>query len=567
MDVHKLKPVRSWRALVVAIAAGLLCAPIVSTAQNSPQEVDVNVFAINDVHGNLLAPTGGITINDPSDPSKKIVVPAGGAQAMATLIKQLRNENPNNIFVAAGDLVGASPLLSSLFHFEPTVESLSLMGLEASAVGNHEFDHGPVELKRLQNGGCHPVDGCQGPHQFTGAKFHYLAANTIDKTTGKTIFPPYYVKRFEGIPVAFIGLTLKGTPEIVDESGTKGLEFRNEADTVNALVPKLRAQGIEAIVVLIHEGGTPQNNSADYNGCPGLGGHIVDIVPKLNKAVDIVVSGHTHQAYNCVIDGRLVTSAYRYGTMVTKISLRLSTTTHDVIAARAQNMIVRSDQLANDPEQTQLISAYQERAAPIADRVVGKIAESLLGRANAAGESLLGDVIADAELAATGNAANGGAVLAFINSGGVRSNIALRPDGIVTYADLFAVQPFNNMLVTITLTGAQIKTVLEAQWTDPALPAMLQVSQGFTYTWDAARPSGDRVIAGSLALNGAPIQQQASYRVALTDFLAGGASGFIVFRDGKNKRSAMPDIDATEAYFRAHVPLPPPPSNRIQRLN
>jgi 5'-nucleotidase len=565
--MDKLKSVRSRRALAAAIAAGLFCTPIVSTAQNPPQEVDVSVFAINDVHGNLLAPPGGITITDPSDPSKKIVVPAGGAQAMATLIKQLRTENPNNIFVAAGDLVGASPLLSSLFHFEPTVESLSLMGLEASAVGNHEFDHGPVELKRLQDGGCHPVDGCQGPQPFTGAKFHYLAASTIETATGKTIFPPYYVKRFEGIPVAFIGLTLKGTPEIVNQAGTKGLEFRDEAGTVNALVPKLRAQGIEAIVVLIHEGGTPQNNSADYNGCPGISGHIVDIVPKLNKAVDIVVSGHTHQAYNCVIDGRLVTSAYRYGMMVTKISLRLSTKTHDVIAAKAQNIIVRSDQLANDPEQAQLISAYQERAAPIADRVVGNIAAPLLARRNAAGESLLGDVIADAELAATSDAANGGAVLAFINSGGIRSNIALRPHGTVTHADLFAVEPFTNILVTITLTGAQIKAVLEAQWADPALTDMLQVSQGFTYIWDAARPFGDHVIPGSLTLKGVPIQPQASYRVALSDFLANGASGFMVFRDGKDKRTAMPDLDATETYFRAHAPLTPPPLNRIQRVN
>jgi 5'-nucleotidase len=553
--------------LIVAIAAGLFCVPAVSTAQNSPQEVDVSIFAINDVHGNLLPPTGGITITDPSDSSKKIVVPAGGAQAMATLIKQLRTENPNNIFVAAGDLVGASPLLSSLFHYEPTVESLSLMGLEASAVGNHEFDHGLAEPRRLQDGGCHPVDGCQGPHPFTGAKFHYLAASTIDKATGKTIFPPYYVKRFEGIPVAFIGLTLKGTPDIVDQSGTQGLEFRDEAETVNALVPELRAHGIEAIVVLIHEGGMPQNNSADYNGCPGISGHIVDIVPKLNKAVDIVVSGHTHQAYNCVIDGRLVTSAYRYGTMVTKISLRLSTRTHDVIGAKAQNIIVRSDQLANDPEQTQLILAYQERAAPIADRVVGRIAEPLLSRANAAGESRLGDVIADGELAATRDAANGGAAMAFINSGGIRNNISLRPDGTVTHADLFAVEPFDNIVVTITLTGAQIKAILEAQWTDPALTAMLQVSQGVTYVWDAARPFGDHVIASSLMLNGVPIQPHANYRVALTDFLAGGASGFVVFRDGKNRQSAMPDLDATEAYFRAHVPLTPPQSNRIQRLN
>src|SRR3984893_12113766 len=191
--------------------------------------VDVRILAINDFHGNLKPTTAGIRISDPEDKTKMVTVPAGGAEQMATLVKQLREGHPNNIFVAAGDLIGASPLLSAMFHDEPTIESLSMMGLELSSVGNHEFDAGKDELLRMQNGGCHPVDKCQGPHPFLGAKFHYLAASTFDKATGKTILPSYEIREVESIPVAFIGLTLKGTPDIILPVGVAGLGFRAHA--------------------------------------------------------------------------------------------------------------------------------------------------------------------------------------------------------------------------------------------------------------------------------------------------------------------------------------------------
>src|ERR1700688_3483455 len=274
-----------------------------ASAQAAP--VELRILPITDSHAYLRPPPGGIRIADPDDKTKKIAVPAGGSEHMATLVRQLREGRKNSIFVAAGDLIGASPFLSAMFHDEPTIESLSMMGLEVASVGNHEFDEGKDELLRMQNGGCHPVDKCQGPHPFPGAKFHYLAASTIEKKTGKTIFPAYQLREFSGIAVAFIGLTLKGTPNIVSPVSVAGLEFRDEADTVNALVPELKARGVEAIVVLIHEGGFP---IGDYNECPGISGPIVDIVRKFDRAVDVVISGHTHQAYVCEIDGRLVTS-------------------------------------------------------------------------------------------------------------------------------------------------------------------------------------------------------------------------------------------------------------------
>lgn len=526
--------------------------------------VDVRILAINDFHGYLRPPSGGIRIADPNDRTKRIAVPAGGAEHMATLVKELREGQKNTIFVAAGDLIGASPFLSAMFHDEPTIESMSMMGLELATVGNHEFDEGKDELKRMQNGGCHPVDSCQGPHPFKGARFHYLAASTIETETGKTIFPPYEIRQFEGIPVAFIGLTLRGTPDIISPISAAGLEFRDEADTVNALIPELKARGVEAIVVLIHEGGFP---TGDYNECPGISGAIVDIARKFDPAVDVVISGHTHQAYVCEIDGRLVTSGDKYGTLVTAIDLKLDPKTRDVISAKADNLIVRSNVLAKDVEQTALLEAYDKYSAPIANRRAGSVTESLSRVPGEAGESALGDIIADAQLAATKADANGGAMVAFTNAGGIRADITKKDDGAVTYADVFASQPFRNQLVTLSLSGGQIKNMLEQQWLDPKRPRVLQVSKGFKYTWDAAKPYGERVVAASMSLNGEPIDPAKSYRVTVNNYLSVGGDGFTVLKEGTAQQFGAFDADALYAYFQANSPIMPAVADRIARLN
>jgi 5'-nucleotidase len=530
----------------------------------SPAPVELRILAINDFHGNLRPPPGGIRITDPADATKKITVDAGGAERMATLVNQLREGRKNTIFVAAGDLIGASPFLSAMFHDEPTIESMSMMGLALSSVGNHEFDEGKDELLRMQNGGCHPVDTCLGPHPFTGAKFRYLAASTILKSSGKTVFPAYEIREFEGIPVAFIGLTLKATPNIISPQSADGLEFRDEAETVNALVPELKARGVEAIVVLIHEGGTP---TGDYNECPGISGPIVDIVKKFDRAVDVVVSGHTHRAYVCEIDGRLVTSGDKYGTLVTAIDINLDPVTRDIVSAKADNHIVRIATLEKDAGQTALLESYDKVAAPIANRPAGTVTATLSRSPNSAGESPLGDIIADAQLAATSGAESGGAVIAFTNPGGVRTDIERKHNGAVTFADLFASQPFRNQLVTLTLTGTQIKDMLEQQWLDPKRPRILQVSKGFGYAWDNAKGNGERVIAERMSLNGQPIDPAASYRVTVNNFLAGGGDGFTVLLGGTAPRTGSYDSDALLAYFRANSPLGPTAADRIVRLN
>lgn len=551
------------RLHAILTAASLLCAPL-AHAQTSTEPVDVTLLAINDFHGNLRPAPGGIVIDDPADGTKKVTVPAGGAEHMATLVKQLRAGKKNTAFVAAGDLIGASPFLSALFHDEPTIEALSMMGLEIASVGNHEFDEGRDELLRMQNGGCHPTDGCKGPHPFKGATFRYLAASTIDTKTGKSLLPPYEIRRFDDIPVAFIGLTLKGTPNLVAPPGIAGLEFRDEAETVNALVPELKAKGVEAIVVLIHEGGFP---TGGYNECPGISGPIVDIVKKFDKAVDVVVSGHTHRAYTCEIDGRLVTSGDKYGTLVTTIDLKLDPATRDITSAKANNVIVHTS-IPADPAQTELLSAYDKVAAPLAAQPAGAITATLSRMPNMqTGESPLGDVIADAHLAATSAQDSGGAVIAFTNPGGIRGDIIKKPDADVSYADVFAAQPFRNQLVTLTLTGAQIKAMLEQQWRDPKRPRILQVSRGFSYTWDNAGSDGSRIVANSMKLGGEPIGLASPYRITVNNFLAVGGDGFTVLKEGKAPVIGVYDVDALSAYLRSNSPVSPGPVDRISRVN
>lgn len=549
-----------YRSVLAALA---LISALPASAQTAAP-VELRILAINDFHGNLRPQPGGIRINDPEDKTRKVTVAAGGAEYMATLVKQLREGHRNTIFVAAGDLIGAGPFLSAMFHDEPSIEALSMMGLAITSVGNHEFDEGKSELLRMQNGGCHPVDGCQGPHPFLGAKFRYLAASTVETATGKSVLPPYEIREFDGIPVAFIGLTLKGAAGIVSPAGIAGLEFRDEAETVNALVPQLKARGVEAIVVLIHEGGEPVG---DYNECPGISGPIVEIVKKFDRAVDVVVSGHTHRAYVCQIDGRLVTSGDKYGTLVTAIDLKLDPASRDVISAQADNVIVANASLARDPEQTALIEAYDNLSAPIANRPAGSVTQTLSRVPNEAGESSLGDIIADAQLAATGDAKDGSAVIALTNPGGIRTDIVPKENGAISFGDVFASQPFRNRLVTMTLTGSQLKELLEQQWLDPKRPRILQVSNGFGYTWDASKPLGERVLADKMILNGRPVEPATGYRVTLNDYLAVGGDGFTVAKQGTAAQYGGYDADALFAFFKAHGPIGPLPPARILRVN
>ena len=530
--------------------------------------VPVQLLAFNDFHGNLKPPAGS-SGRIATGPLPTDVVDAGGAEFFATHIKNLKAGNPNTLVVAAGDIIGATPLMSALFHDEPTIESMNALGLDVATVGNHEFDEGPEELLRMQNGGCHPVDGCQDGDGFEGAKFRYLSANVVRQSSGKTIFPSYTVRSFRGARVAFIGVTLEGTALVTSPAGVVGLQFKDEADTINALVPEIRAQGVESIVVLIHEGGA---TTGRYDECVGISGPLFEIVKNLDPAIDAVVAGHTNAAHVCNVDGKLVTSAASFGRLVTDIDLTIDEKTGHVVTMQGRNVIATRD-VAKDADQTTIISKYDAISAPLANKVIGSAAGDLLKTPAASGESTMGDVIADAQLAAT--KANGAAVAAFMNPGGVRADIVAAAAsggeavGAVTYGEAFTVQPFGNTLVTLTLTGDQLHTMLEQQWqmVGAAEKAnILQPSEGFTYTWDSAKPIGSRVDASSMKIAGQVVQAASVYRVTVNGFLADGGDGFAILKSGTDRVPGGLDLDALVEWLKAGSPLAPPALSRITRL-
>ncbi|MGQ0599594.1 bifunctional metallophosphatase/5'-nucleotidase [Aquabacterium sp.] len=528
----------------------------------------VKLIAFNDFHGYIKAGEGSS-----SNP---------GVARFSTRIQALKAANPLHAVVSAGDMIGASPLTSALFKDEPTIEAMNRIGIDFNAVGNHEFDEGKDELLRMQHGGNHPTDIYSGlglpvdkrvDGEFAGARFKFLAANVTDTTSGQTVLPPYGVKDFLGNKVAFVGMTLEGTPTIVSPSGVAGLQFGDEANTVNALVPHLKAQGIESIVVLIHEGGAA---TGGINGCTGISGAIVDIVNRLDPAVDLVVSGHTHAAYNCLIPNSAgknvrVTSGGQYARNLTDIDVLIDTRTKDVLSVTANNLVTGTGSAtAEDPALVDLVAHYDNLAATPKARVIGKITAAISRNTNAAGESALGDVIADAQLDATDDIGMGEAVVAFMNPGGIRADLPFNaPNGNVTYGDAFTVQPFGNSLVTLTLSGAQIKTLLETQFANclgqTSFDRILQVSKGLTYNWSAGAACGNKV--SSIALNGVAIDPTASYRVTVNSFLADGGDAFAVLKDGTARLGGAVDTDAFEAYLQANpAGVAPGAQNRITRL-
>jgi 5'-nucleotidase len=547
--------VRLRTIALAALAAALALAPAAQARDghrhghhHRAKTVDVQLLSINDFHGNL-APPGTLTLPGGQR------VPAGGAEYLATHVKQLTANNPKRtLLVSAGDNIGASPLVSGLFHDEPTVEALSKMGLDVSTVGNHEFDEGTDELLRMQNGGCHPVDGCQDGTGFAGARFRYLSANVVRDDTGRTLFPPYAIKRLHGVKVGFIGVVLKDTPTIVTPAGVAGLTFLDEADAINKYVPELRRRGVRAIVVLSHQGDTTDLGGVD--DCLNPVGPLADIISRTSDEVDLWLTGHTHQVYNCVIAGKRATSASSFGRVLTDATLTIDRRSDQVTKVAATNQVVTQD-VPKDPAQTALLNRYTELSAPIANRRVGSTDVALTRDTNPAGEQVLGDIIADSQLAATAAPDQGGAVAAFMNPGGIRTDIQ---PGEITFAEAFAVQPFANDLVTLTLTGAQLDALLEQQF-DAQGPRILSPSQGVTYTLDLAAPLGDRI--GGLAIGGTPVDPTASYRITVNSFLATGGDRFTVLNQGTDRLVGVVDVDAFADYLTAHDPITPPALDRI----
>lgn len=569
-------------------AAALLALLALAGCATPGAPFSVKIIGFNDYHGNLQSP--GTFSTDLGVPAAQRV-PVGGADYIAAHVARLKARQPQHVVVGAGDMIGATPLISSLFHDEPSVETLNRIGLEFNAVGNHEFDHGTAHLLRLQQGGCKVVDGqvdansCQGakvgtPVPFEGAKFRWLSANVVVTATGRTLLPAYGVKRFHGVPVAFVGMTLKDTPAIVSPSGVAGLEFRDEAATVNALVPELRAAGIEAIVVLVHEGGVQTGSLADINACAGnlAGTPIARIVGQLDDAVDVVLSGHTHAAYNCRLPnaaGRLVpvSSASAFGRVLSDIDVQIDPARRDIVAVQVTNRLVdRSDTtVAPDAALASIVNGYDALVAPRAAVVIGAIAAELPNNAgDAACNMPAGALIADAQLAATAAPAFGGAAIAFMNRGGVRTpgftyrQRAGEGDGNVTYGEAFTTQPFGNSLVTLTLTAQDIKELLEQQFAGcrgqlAGATRIMIPSAGFKYRWNGAKACDQRVHSVTLTRDGRTetlvdadgrvLGPAREYRVTVNSFMASGGDGFATLLKGRAPLGGALDIDALVDYM------------------
>ena len=573
-------------AFALAGCAGRIAHPA-RTGALAP--VQVKIIAFNDFHGNLEPPRQ--TVDAPGDGGATVKVPAGGAAYLASAIAGLRAANPNHVVVSAGDMVGGSPLVSSLFLDEPTILAMDLMRVDFNAVGNHEFDRGRAELLRLQRGGCekHTVrQPCAVDEDFSGARFGFLAANTITET-GAPLFPAYAIKRFGSgdaeVRVGFIGLTLKETATLVTPAGVAGLSFADEAATANALVPKLRAEGADAIVVLIHQG---VSTDVGYNdkSCAGLEGNLLPILERLDPAIDVVVSGHTHNAYVCdygrVDPARpfLLTSAGRYGTLLTDVTLTIDPAAGRVIAKRADNLIVQGEghgdvavsdrypRFTPDPAVAALVRRYVAAAKPVAARPVGRLTAPALKAENEAGEQVLGNLIADAQLAATRAPEAGGAQVALMNGTGVRDDLVPAADGSVSFGQLFAAQPFANLLVVKSFTGRQLRAVLEQQFASGAntaeRPNILSPSHTMRFAYDLSRPAGQRIVDVRIA--GAPLRDDAVYRVAMNSFLASGGDNFTLLSDGADPLGGPLDVDALEAYIAATGALAPPQTGRVTKL-
>ncbi|MFB7517570.1 bifunctional metallophosphatase/5'-nucleotidase [Streptomyces sp. NPDC056144] len=580
-------------ALVAAMpSAGAAGDEFVSQSTNGKgwgRMVDVQLLSFNDLHGTLEPPSGSsgqVTRLKEDGTTEK--VDAGGVEYLATHLRDAREGNRYSITAGAGDLIGASPMLSGLFHDEPTIGALNALDLDVTSVGNHEFDEGARELARMQNGGCHPTAGCYVDGKpFGGADFPYLAANVTDEKTGKPLLDPTFIWEKDGVRIGFIGVTLEGTPNVVTAEGVKGLKFGDEVETINKYTKILERKGVKSIVALIHEGGMPASSSVNYN-CDGDGdgsgegvsGAIVDIAKNVSPQVDAMVTGHTHQAYVCSIPDpngkpRLVTSASSFGKVYTDTTLTYDRATKDIVrtAVGSANHVVTRD-VPKAADLTQLIKDWNTLAAPIANRPQGFIAADINGRGSTAYEKPLGDVIADAQLEGLAPADKGGAQLALMNPGGIRADLVYKQsgsegDGVVTYGESFTVQPFTNMMNVVDLTGANLITALKQQVSGSNLNSVkiLQISKGLTYTLDMTKTGADRVVDGTIKLNGEAIDPSKTYRVAMNEFLAGGGDGFGALATGTNKLVGASDLDLFNAYLAANTsaanPLPAPAANRI----
>ncbi|WP_106476209.1 bifunctional metallophosphatase/5'-nucleotidase [Phytohalomonas tamaricis] len=555
---------RRWLAVCM-----LLVLPGCASPQRTP--VDVNILAINDFHGYIEA--NPFRYPDPTAPDGVRTVNAGGIATLGGMLDTFREQDPQLLFISAGDLVGGSPPISAMWADEPTIEAFTMMGLKLSALGNHELDAGKEELLRQIRGGCESVrkdKACTFKANFSGAGFPYLAANVIDTQTGNSLLPAYRIEEVHGVKVAFVGAVLRDVASVVRPSGMEGLKVTDEAEAINKLIPELDKQGVNAIVAVIHQGGsTPE--PFDKPDCQHLQGDIVDIAQRLSPKVDVLVSAHTHQGYLCRVGRLTVTQGDSYGHVLTHLTLSVMPGEHQVTVVKAENLIADPKRYVADPKLAALQAEIESQSRKILQKPIARIQGKRIGHeTNQAGEAQAGDLIADAQLAAVKPM---GAQVAFMNPGGIRGDFMLEPgQTYLTYSQVASIQPFNNSLILLTLTGAQLQELLNQQWRKDGGFSPLQVSSSFSYRWDAGRPTDDRVVPGSMRIEGKPVDAEQLYGVVVNDFLAEGGDGFSVLKDAKTHRdTGISDLEALIAHLtaldEAGTPAGMAQSERIVRVD
>lgn len=493
--------------------------------------IQVQLLGINDLHGqiNVTRNVGG--------------KPAGRADYLAAYLKQREAENKNTLLLQAGDMVGASPPASALLQDEPTIEILNKLNFDIGTIGNHEFDEGVKELLRLINGGTHAETG-----NFAGANFPWVVANVVDDKTGETILPPYKILKVNGMDIGFIGVVTTETPTIVVPSGVEGLTFTDEVEAINRNVEQLKKQGVRSIVVLAHNPGSSGINGENPTGM------LVDMANKVDDEVDIIFGGHNHAYMNATIDNKLIVQSYSYGTAFSDVDIEIDPKTKDIVSKRAEIITTFQEGIKPDPEIAKMVANYEEKVEPIVNRVIGSTSVNLTALRNDNGESVLGDLIADAQRHALKTD------IAFMNPGGIRADINT---GDITWGEIYTVQPFNNDMVKMTMTGQQIRDVLNQQWGTKT--TMLQIS-GITYTWDENAPIGGKVVNIQLP-DGSQLDPNKTYSVAANIFLAGGGDGFTVFTKAQNKEIGPVDLDVLIDFISAQPnPFTYEMDNRIQKV-
>jgi 5'-nucleotidase len=538
-----------FRPSALAFGVALLLSGCAGVPSKPVAPLEINLVALNDFHGNLEPSKYTYT---PPGATQPRTIQAGGIDVLKGALDTFRKDDPDLLFVAAGDLVGASPAASSMFADEPSIEALNRMGLVASSLGNHEFDQGPKELLRQQHGGCdspRPAKACRLSPDFKGAGFTYLASNVVDAQTGKNLVPGWRIVDVKGVKVGLIGAVLHDLASVTIASSIKGLAIEDEAASINTVLPALRAQGAQVFVVLIHEGGFA-DQPYDKADCDTLHGPIVAIAKKLDPAIRLVISGHSHTGYLCKVDGKVVTQADAYGHLLSRIRLSLDPATKAVQDIQVRNVVMAPDAFQPDAGLSAYLADVRAKSRAELAKPVAHVQGALSRKENASGESVLGGVIADAAVGATRDQ---GAQVGFMNPGGIRKDLETGEGGVVSFGQAQAVLPFGNTLVVMDLTGAQLRRVLEQQWDRPAAsdPAILAVSSSLTYDWDATQPVGRRT--ANVKVDGKALDDDKTYRVVANNFLAEGGDNIPMFARGTRRvETGLRDLDALIAYLQKH---------------